>query len=154
MNKAFNSLKIKLCSLFRPIYQIRNSLTPQSKKIFYYSYIYSHISYAAIFLCLCTSSEISILEKYYPKLIKILYKVNRSSSWSELKQKLQILSVKEIIDKNCSDIATSAINKWLPTPLQQHFKVSSRNNKTLILRNDTVTRTSIYNTICLINNKK
>ena len=128
-NTQISQLSKTLSKHFHVFYNIRNSLTPQTKKLVYFSTINSLLSYAPLIYSTCTSTQINKINKIQRKLVKCLYKIRQSTEDTFTSQKFltfsQIITVAKY--KLIYDIF---FDKHTPKSISKEIKKHFINRKT------------------------
>lgn len=153
MNSMVSATIKKLCSLFPLVYNLRMLLPDNAKRLLFFAYIYSHISYIATFLPLCSQALINKLNSYYKKLTKCLFIASRRDSWTTLRQLHCIPNVSDIIySRSCSQVSFILFSNHLLST-NQIFSTSARTLNIHLLRHDHI-KNSIHNKLAIIWNEQ
>ncbi len=136
----------QILQLLPTVYNIRDYMTKDMKKSFYYSFIYSHISYCALFLNKCSASSLKSLEIQHKKIIKILHKFQKITSTKEVYKVTNLLNLPQIIKYETMSMSHRIFYHNAPINIAKHFQTSkiSRNSNFLLSHSGN----SLHNMIC------
>ena len=124
-----NKLVKKLRQLSSYCYKIRDKLDDKGKKMFYYTMIYSSITYGIEVYSNTYWTNLKLLDNTHKKIIKILFKLPRVTPTNEVYMKNELLDLRHIIMLQLVKIGHKWAHNELPDKLQNLFKNQAENNK-------------------------
>ena len=132
-NIHVTSLLIKLkCSLYL-LNCGRNFMSTHCMKLLYYAHFYSHLSYGiSIWGSMLKGTQLQKLQLIQNKAVKIILKIKRTSSLSDLDYKKEkLLKINSLIKLENCKMGFKPINKQLPIKLTEAL-LTDQSNKTLV----------------------
>lgn len=132
--------------MYSNIYFVRNILDRNTKRLFFYSYIFPHIIYSIPFILNANQGCIDKLNVTYKSAIKILYKYPRQFASESLHQITGIPTLDTVIKVHCLIYAYKIFTHHTPPIICSFYVSTPRHN--FILHTHTNTR-SLHNQICL-----
>lgn len=133
----------KLRSTLPLMYNIRNKLTFDIKKVIYFNLIYSKIIYSAPFLA-SNKIHTKILDKAHKKIIKILFNFKKHKQSTKVYNITGLNPIETILSKEMYKFSNKILNKSINNRILKHFKESNIRRERYIM-NHTLLKFSYQN---------
>lgn len=135
----------KIKSTLTHAYNISTLLNTATKKVFIYSFVLCHIIYACPFLLFISSQSLSLLNKAYKKVVKVLFRLSIRTPSNEVFQKTNLMPLSDVINFHSLIYCYKIYTNNIPESIRTYFNISRSNNFLL----DAHTHTTLHNLMCI-----
>ena len=133
-NEHYNTVIQKLTKIASSFKVIKHIVPNKCKKILYYAYVHSKISYGIDVYRHTTQNNINQIQVMQSKILKSLYNKDWYSPTNSLHKDLHLLQVKDIFNLSIAKLVYKQINGYLPTIFNDYF-TTNREIHGIITRN-------------------
>ena len=130
-NTHVQNLALKLTSGVYSLNMARNMLSVESKKLIYFSNVYSHLNYAvSAWGPMISSSNLKRLQVIQNKALRAIFNLKRRTNLAPFYKKAVLLDVKSIIELSLAKISHRYTNDVLPLRIVNLFEHTNHDHQT------------------------
>ena len=125
------NLALKLASGVYSLNMARNMLSVESKRLIYFSNVYSHLNYAtSTWGPMISSSNLKRLQVIQNKALRSIFNLKRRTNLAPYYKKAALLDVKSIIELSLAKISHRYMNNVLPLRIVNLFESNNHDHET------------------------
>ena len=130
-NNHVQNLLLKLASGIYSLNMVRNMLSPNTKRLIYFSHVFSHLTYAmSVWGPMITSSNMNKLQVSQNKAVRSIFNLKRRTRLAPYYKKGQLLDIKNLIELSLVKISHRYTEDILPQRIVNLFENINHNHET------------------------